>query len=178
MEREVTRITPELSQLALGRLRSMSQKLSRSPELLEQYDKIIQEKLSKVVIEKVTSNSEEGPIKHYIPHHAVITPSKNTIKMRIVYDASTKTRKGEQSLNGCLYRGPVMLPNLNGLLLRFRMFPIGIIADIEKAFLNVGLQVCDQDVTRFIGLKDPTNTSFWIKTCRYTDSVEYLSELY
>ena len=40
-----------------------------------------------------------------------------------------------------------MLPNLYGLLLRFRMFPIGIIADIEKAFLKVGLQVCDQDVT-------------------------------
>ena len=51
-----------------------------------------------------------------------------------------------------------MLPNLYGLLLRFRMSPIGIIADIEKAFLNVGLQVGDQDVTRFVWLKDPTNT--------------------
>ena len=52
-----------------------------------------------------------------------------------------------------------MLPNLYGLLLRFRMSPIGIIADIEKAFLNVGLQVNDRDVTRFIWLKDPTNTN-------------------
>ena len=116
--------------MAVGHPRSMSQKLSRSPEFLEQYDKIIQEKLSKGAIEKVTSNSEEGPIKHYIPHHAVITPSKNTIKMRIVYDASDKTRKGEKSLNDCLYRGPVMLPNLYGLLLRCRMSPTGIIADM------------------------------------------------
>ena len=150
---------PQNYQLAVGRLKSMSQKLSKSPELLEQYDKIIQDQLSKGVIEKVTSNSEEGPIKHYIPYHPVITPSKSTTKMRIVYDASAKTRKSAQSLNDCLYRGPVMLPNLYGLLLRFRMSSIGIIADIEKAFLNVGLQVNDRDVTRFIWLKDPTNTN-------------------
>ena len=119
---------PQNYRLAVGRLRSMSQKLSKSPELLEQYDKIIQDQLSKGMIEKVTSNSEEGPIKHYIPHHPVITPSKHTTKMRIVYDASAKTRKSAQSLNDCQYRGPVMLPNLHGLLLRFRMSPIGIIA--------------------------------------------------
>lgn len=148
---------PQNYQLAVGRLKSMSQKLSRSPELLEQYNKIIQEQLSKGVIEKVTSDSEEGPIKHYIPHHPVITPSKSTTKIRIVYDASAKTRKGEQSLNDCLYRGPVILPDLYGLLLRFRMSPVGVIADIEKAFLNVGLQVADRDVTRFLWLRDPTN---------------------
>ena len=152
--------SPDLPQnyhLAVGRLRSMSQKLSRSPELLEQYNKIIQEQLSKGIIEKVTRDSEEGPIKHYVPHHPVITPSKSTTKVRIVYDASAKTRKGEQSLNDCLYRGPVILPDLYGLLLRFRMSPVGIIADIEKAFLNVGLQVADRDVTRFLWLRDPTN---------------------
>ena len=154
--------SPDLSQnyqLAVGRLRSISQKLSRSPELLKQYNKIIQEQLSKGIIEKVTSDSEEGPIKHYIPHHPVITPSKSTTKMRIVYDASAKTKRSEQSLNDCLYRGPVILPDLYGLLLRFRMSPVGIIADIEKAFLNVGLQVSDRDVTRFLWLRDPTNTN-------------------
>ena len=150
---------PQNYQLVVGRLRSMSQKLSKIPELLKQYDKIIDEQLDKIVIERVTANSEEGPLKYYIPHHPVITPSKSTTKIRIVYDASDKTRKSAQSLNNCLCRGPVMLPNLYGLLLRFRMSPIGVIADIEKAFLNVGLQAKDQDVTRFIWLKDPTNTN-------------------
>ena len=67
--------------------------------------------------------------------------------MCIMYDASAKTRKSEQSLNDCLYRGHVILPDLYGLLLRFRMSPVGIIVDIKNAFLNVGLQVSDHDVT-------------------------------
>ena len=52
---------------------------------------------------------------------------------------------------------PVILPNLFGLLIRFRLSPIAIIADVEKAFLDVGLQVPDRDTTRFIWLKDPKN---------------------
>ena len=111
------------------------------------------------VIEKVTSTSPEGLIKHYIPHHPVITPSKNTTKVRIVYDASAKTKKENKSLNECLYRGPVMLPNLCGLLIRFRLSPVGVVGDIKKAFLNMGLQVQDRDATRFLWLQDPTKTN-------------------
>ena len=146
---------PQNYQLAVGRLRSTLQKLLKSPALLEQYDDIIQEQLRRGIIERVTDSSEEGSVKHYISHHPVITPSKSTTKVRIVYNASAKTRKDDLSLNDCLYRGPVMLPSLYGLLIRFRIFPIGIVADIEKAFLNVGLQNHERDVTRFLWLKNP-----------------------
>ena len=72
---------------------------------------------------------------------------KATTKVRVVYDASAKTQKGNKSLNECLYRGPVILPSLFGLILRFRLNPIGIVSDVEKAFLNIGLQMNDRDVT-------------------------------
>ena len=39
-----------------------------------------------------------------------------------------------------------MLPDLCGLLLRFRLPPIAIVRDIEKAFLSVGLHTPDRDV--------------------------------
>ena len=52
-----------------------------------------------------------------------------------------------------------MLPDLCGLLLRFRLPPIAIVGDIEKAFLSVGLQAPDRDATRFLWLKDTSNTN-------------------
>ena len=84
------------------------------------------------------------------------TPDRKTTKVRIVYDASAKAKKGCKSLNECLYRGPVILEDLCGLLLRFRTYKVALTADIEKAFLQVGLQPADRDVTRFLWLKDPT----------------------
>lgn len=126
---------PNLSenyQLALGRLKSILQRLIKLPTLLEKYDAIIKEQLSKGIIEKVTEEMVEGPLKHYIPHHPVITPLKTTTKVRVVYDASSKTRLSNKSLNECLYRDPVILPNLYGLLLRFRLSPIGIVSDVES----------------------------------------------
>ena len=85
----------------------------------------------------------------------MITPDRKTIKVRIVYDASSKAKKGREKLNECLYRGPVIIEDLCGLLLRFRAHKVALTADIEKAFLQVGLQPTDRDVTRFLWLKDP-----------------------
>ena len=42
-----------------------------------------------------------------------------------------------------------------GLLIRFRLHPIAVIADVEKAFLNIGLHDRDRDNTRFLWLKNP-----------------------
>ena len=55
------------------------------------------------------------------------------------------------SLNECLHRGPVILPDLCGLLIRFRIYPIVVLA-VEKAFL---IQDAEWDVTRFLWLRDP-----------------------
>ena len=118
--------------------------------MLKMYDNVIKDQLNKEVIESVDDNSIQGKLKHYIPHHAVVTPNKNTTKLRIVYDVSAKTKKGNLSLNECLYRGPVILENLCALLIRFRLHKVVLVADIEKAFLQVGLQEKDRDVTRFL----------------------------
>ena len=146
---------PENSELSLGRLKSLIKRLEKNLDLLEKYNNIIQEQFAKDIIERVES-SEEGNEnrKHYIPHHAVITPEKSTTKIRIVYDASAKIKRNTKSLNECLYRRSVILEDVCGLLLRFRMKKIGLVSDIEKAFLQVGLHEADRDVTRFLWLKD------------------------
>ncbi|MCP3668095.1 MAG: hypothetical protein GY696_37330 [Gammaproteobacteria bacterium] len=89
---------------------------------------------------------------HYLAHQAVITPQKETTKVRMVFDASAKQNKASPSLNDLLLRGPVILADLLGLLLRLRLHRIVILADIEKAFLQVGLKSSERDVTRFFWL--------------------------
>uniref|UniRef100_A0AAF5PJA6 DUF1758 domain-containing protein n=1 Tax=Wuchereria bancrofti TaxID=6293 RepID=A0AAF5PJA6_WUCBA len=124
--------------LCYGRLKTLVKRLQSNQSLLERYDEIIKEQLQSNIIEKVTANMDQEGILHYLPHHEVLTPGKTTTKLRIVYDASARI-KGEKSLNNMLYRGPTTLPDLAGILLRFRMMKIVITADIEKAFLQLEL---------------------------------------
>ena len=52
------------------------------------------------------------------------------------YDASAKVRKYGKSLNECLFRGPINLPDICRILLRFCIYIIVVLADIEKAFFK------------------------------------------
>ena len=92
--------------------------MKNNRELATQYDNVIQDQLRLGVIEKVKPGSSDS-IKHYIPHHAVVNPSKATTKVRVVYDASAKTKQENKSLNDCLYRGPVLLQDLNSFTISF-----------------------------------------------------------
>ena len=145
---------PQNYELSMGRLKSLYKRLQGEPELLQQYNDIILNQLEKNMIEVVEDHTEQSNRRHYIPHHAVIKPSSNTTKVRVVYDASAKSKKSSNSLNECLHRGPVIMEDVCGLLMRFRTRKIGIVADIEKAFLQIGLQPKERDVTRFLWLKD------------------------
>ena len=144
---------PENRAFALGRLKSLVRRMKENPDLIQKYDEIIEDQLKQGVVEKVRTESKDT-IKHYIPHHAVINPTKATTKVRIVYDASAKTKPGNKSLNECLYRGPILLQNLTGILFRFRLNKIALVSDIEKAFLQIGLQEDAKDVTRFFWLRN------------------------
>jgi len=117
--------TPELPvnrKLAIDRLKWTINRLKNKPELLTKYDSVIKDQFEKGVIEQDdTRLSEVDGLVHYLNHHAVVTSQTTMTKLRVVYDASAKTKKKNNSLNDCLYRGPVMLPDLTGMLMRFRL---------------------------------------------------------
>lgn len=46
-----------------------------------------------------------------MPHHEVISPYKSITKLRVVQDASAQLKR-TRSLNGALYSGTIMLPDL------------------------------------------------------------------
>lgn len=57
-------------------------------------------------------------------------------------------------MNENLYAGPPLTPLIFDILLRFRAEKIVLIADIEKAFLNVGVKENEQDYLRFLWFED------------------------
>jgi len=91
-------------------LKSLARRFERDSDLLRKYNEVIQSQVKQGMI--------EGTLKHYLPHHPVLTPAKNTTKLQVVYDASINSKKGVKSLHECLYRGPVLLPDLRGILLQ------------------------------------------------------------
>ena len=89
---------------------------------------------------------------HYMPHHMVVRKYKATTKLRVVYDASTNSVG--LSLNDCLFVGPSLNKKILDALLRFRIYPILIVAVIEEAFLMVSITETDRDALRFLWFKD------------------------
>ena len=123
---------PSNAEITKHRTCSMIRKLTTDPEKLRMYNDIIQEQLSRGFIERVNNPDLTNGECHYIPHHAVLKDSTTT-PLRIVYDCSFK--QGEQpSLNDCFQPGPLLLNDLTGILLRFRLHKYAVATDIEKAF--------------------------------------------
>ena len=135
--------------MAYSRLSAVYIKLQHTPEMLSKYNDIIIDQLDRQIIEPAIRQPNQ--LEHFLPHHPVST----TDKLRIVYGANAKVRNSN-SLNDCLYRGPVLLPELAGLLLRFRLPEVPVLADIKKAFLMIDLHEPDREVAKFLWVKDIT----------------------
>ncbi len=79
---------PSNYHLALNHFRHIAKKFQSNPDLLKRYDDIIQDQIKQGIIEPVSVTTQEGPLKHYIPHHPVETPSKTTTKVRVTHPLS------------------------------------------------------------------------------------------
>nr|CAD2176294.1 unnamed protein product [Meloidogyne enterolobii] len=131
--------------MAYSRLQANIKRLSQSPELLAKCDKNLHDQEEKGIIEETGRDKEE----FFMPHHAVINPKK----LRIVLDASAHPN-GAASLNQALYRGPVLLPTLVGMLIRWRACIIPILSDVQAAFHTIEILPEDRQFCKIRWLRD------------------------
>ena len=143
---------PDNYNISSNRLISLMSKLVKKTLLCAEYDKVIKNYIAEGIVETVDSPGEPGSV-HYLPHRAVVREDKETTKVRIVFDASAKLRN-EPSLNDCLYSGPCLLPAIYDILLRFRLGKIGLVSDIQQAFLNIEVAEEHRDLLRFLWFKN------------------------
>jgi hypothetical protein len=134
---------------ALQRLSSLRNKMKKNSKFHQDYKDFMEDILDKEYAEEVPdSEIDRGDGKvWYIPHHGVYHPRKPE-KIRVVFDCSAKY--AGLSLNDTLLQGPNLTNNLVGVLLRFRRYPVAILADIEKMFYQVWVDGEDMDYLRFL----------------------------
>ena len=143
---------PNNYELSRRRLLGLLQRLKREPMILREYDTIIRDQLQRGIVEVVDDSVDTAGNTHYLPHHAVIRQDKKTTKVRVVYDASAHSTG--PSLNDCLHTGPKFNQRILEILLRFRSYQVGVVADLEKAFLMIAVEQRDRDVLRFLWVED------------------------
>ena len=126
--------------------RQLVDRLERKGERAQYDSVLIQEYSSLNAIEQEPKPESPG---YYLPHHAVIREDAATTKVRVVFNASAAV-SGGRSLNDVVDPGPSLLPDLCGMLLRFREFACAFQADIRKAFFMIGVQEEDRPYLRFV----------------------------
>ncbi len=157
---------PDNHQLSVSRLHGLLRRLRQDPHVLEEYDLTIQQQIGQGIVEVVKRPQDPvaGEV-HYLPHHAVIRRDKHTTKLRIVYDASARSQG--PSLNDCLFTGPKFDQSILDIVLRFRVHPVALSADIEKAFLMVSISERDRDALRFLWVDSLRNDEAELVVLRF-----------
>ena len=141
---------PNIRPLAERGLSNLEQSLDKDSERAKAYYDTVESYIAKDYARKL-SPTETAPKEPkntwYLPHHAVTNPNKQG-KIRVVFDAAAPY-KGT-SLNDQLVTGPALLSSLVGVIMRFRLHAVAMIADFETRFFQVRVIEKDQPSLRFL----------------------------
>ena len=136
------------------RLFQLHSRLKKDEPLLREYDQTIRQQIESKIVEECEESQDPEDCSHFLPHHGVIKQDRQTTKLRVVFDGSAKSSNDDLSLNDCLQKGPNLVPHLFDTVIKFRGYPIGIIADIEKAFHQIQIAPDDRRMLKFLWLDD------------------------
>ncbi|XP_071493377.1 uncharacterized protein [Diadema antillarum] len=143
---------PNNRPLAEQRLEHLKRKFQRQPDFHQKYKECMETTIQSRYAEKIGEQELTGTKGKvwYLPHHGVLHPQKG--KLRVVYDCSAQYHGA--SLNHELLKGPDLTNSLFGVLTRFRLGEVAIMADIEAMFSQVLVPRVDRDFLRFLWWKD------------------------
>ncbi|XP_037893969.1 uncharacterized protein LOC119640200 [Glossina fuscipes] len=128
--------------IVFKRFLALERKFETNKQLRSDYTKFINEYIQLSHMEIVQLFDFSQP--HYVlPHQCVHKLSSSTTKLRVVFDASSKTTSGK-SLNELLMVGPVIQRDLFTVALRFRSYTYVFTADITKMYRQIALDPDDR----------------------------------
>jgi hypothetical protein len=148
---------PDNKEQAVKRLESTERRLLKKPNEADAYNRKIVEMEEMNFASKLTTKEIEeykGPV-HYISHHAVLRPDSTSTPVRIVFNSSSSYQG--HVLNEYWRKGPDLLNDLFGVILRFRENEVAVTADISKMYHRVLIPMEDRHVHRFLWRNLETN---------------------
>ncbi|XP_039304376.1 uncharacterized protein LOC105201305 [Solenopsis invicta] len=173
---------------ASQRFTSLEKRFNRDPSLKIEYSRFMQEYISLGHMRLADPQPQEEGVSFYLPHHCVFKGQDRSSKIRVVFDASCKSRNG-LSLNDVLMVGPVVQQDLVTILIRFRTFRYVLVADIIKMYRQVLLDPSQTRLHRIlwrdssdtkINIYELTTVTYGTSTASFlvTRCLKHLAELH
>ncbi|XP_055543033.1 uncharacterized protein LOC129728609 [Wyeomyia smithii] len=136
VKEDVQRQLTDNRRIAVRQFHLLQNRLLRNPELHQQYKAFIDEYRDLGHMERIHDYDNPAVQHYYLPHHAVIRQDSTTTKLRVVFNASSKTPNGP-SLNDVLMVGPTVQEDIRSITMRSRMHQVMIIADAKMMYRQV-----------------------------------------
>lgn len=155
-------------EMALNRFLSFERRLLKQPPVHNQYIEFMTEYLELNHMEIVRATQPATPFMYYIPHHCIMRSNNSSAKLRVVFDASAKT-KNNLSLNDCLYKGPKLQNDILTILSKFRLHRYVLCVDMKQMYRNIVLDTNQCNYQRIIWRFDPSEApqGYPLKTVTY-----------
>lgn len=142
-------------EIAIAQFKNLERKLIKNYDLENKYKQFIHEYEQMQHMKLATCKSKQkAELECFLPHHAVQRAESTTTKLRVVFNASSKTSSG-YSLNDLMYRGPNLQLDLLELILRWRQYRFAFTADIEKCFRMILVDEQDQSLQQIVWRQSP-----------------------
>ncbi|GBM04168.1 hypothetical protein AVEN_115538-1 [Araneus ventricosus] len=161
--------------IASKRLDQLWTRLERDPTMKALYSDFLNEYESLHHMEEVKEDTDLDA-RYYLPHHGSL-PDNKTTKLRVVFNASSKTSSG-YSLNDLLYKGGVLQEDLFSILIRFCKHIYAFTADIKQMFRMIELNESQTRLQKFLwkNSKSSPTKVYELRTVTYgTTSAPYLA---
>lgn len=133
---------------ARRRFLALERRMYANPTVQEMYLDFMREYLELGHM-SATDNVVPNKPHYFIPYQCILRPQSASTKLRVVFDASSKTTS-QISLNNILMVGPTIQPCVYATLLRFRFRPFAMTADITKMYRQVMIDENQRDFQMII----------------------------
>ncbi|XP_025997325.1 uncharacterized protein LOC113005694 [Solenopsis invicta] len=128
-------------------------------------------------MKQIDEQCDDSAESFYLPYHCVFKYTASSSKIRVVFDASSKSSTGV-SLNDALMVGPTVQQDLFSIFLRFRTFRFVMAADIIKMYRQIIVHPSQTCYQRIFWRDNPTSEieTYELITVTYdTSSASYLA---